>query len=769
MSLASKSFALASKTASKLARLVPDDDPDPLRVATGEVGRPVDRVDGPDKVTGALRYTGEASRDGVAHAVIVGSTIAKGRVLAIDGAAALASPGVLLVMTHENAPKRRRTATFATLAGPLSASGTSVPFLNTDRIEWNGQPVAVVVADTFENARHGAALVEVAYEEEPARVELAQARGDAFTPSNAGFDEAETRIGDADAALARAAVRIDATYTTPYVNHCAMEPHATVAEWQGDRLLVHDTTQYPIGLRDMLAKKFGLPKDKVVVTAPFIGGGFGGKAAAWPNVDLAVSAAKLLGRPVKLVLSRPDTFRMTGGRSMTEQRVALGADRTGRLQALMHEGLGMCTRDVFAEYVISPSRHGYAAPAIRLGIKVTRLDRIQNSFMRAPGDAPGSFALESAMDELADACGIDPVEFLILNQPERDPTKGTEFTSRHLIQCLREGAAAFGWERRTPEPRSMRDGRALVGYGVAAASYPTQQFTATVGLTLTAAGEVVIETATSEMGTGTATTQAQAAAERLGVPPARVRFVHGASSLPTATTPGGSATTITVGAAIRDAQEKLLKQLLRSVAKTGSPLAGATPDECDMRDGGVFLRNRPGVGETYEAILARAGRRELRVEGSSGMSVRGTKYSAHAYAAHFCEVHIDPDTGEVRVKRWTSVVDGGRIISPKLARSQIVGGVIMGLGMALMEETVTDARTGGVINHDLAEYHLPVHADVPAFDVRFLDQPDPRTPLGAKGIGELGTVGSAAAIANAVHHATGVRVRDLPIRLEKLL
>ena len=769
MSLASKAYAYATKASAGMARLVPDERSDPLRFAGGELGRAHDRVDGLDKVTGRATYTADHTPERMAHAVLVGSTIAKGRVTGIDLSEAADCSGVIFILTHENTPKRKQTATFATLRGPLSASGTSVPVLNTDRIEWRGQPVAVVVAETLEQAREAANWLRVSYvEEEDAKFCLASARDEAFTPSNTGFEESETHVGDADAALSRAGRRVDHLYTTPYVNHCAMEPHATLAEWQGDRLIVHDTTQYPTGLRDMLASKFGLSKDKIEVVAPFIGGGFGGKAAGWPHVDLAVSAARLVNRPVRLELSRPDTFTATGGRSMTEQRLALGASEDGRLTALIHEALGMCTRDVFAEYAIAPSRHLYAASAIRLGMKVARLDRIQNSFMRAPGDVTGSFALESAMDELAWTCGVDPIELRIRNEPACNPTKGTDFTSRHLVECMRTGAEAFGWHERAERPGMMRDGRWLVGYGMAAAIYPIQQFSSSVAMTLRADGGVLVETATSEMGVGTATSQRQATAERLGVSFDQVRFVHGNSRLPASTTPGGSATTVTLAKAIWKGADKLLDHLLTATRNTGSPLAKAKAGDCEMRDGGVFLKLLPSVGESYETLIARTGG-ELRVEVSGGYSMRGTKHSAQAHGAHFCEVRVDPDTFEARVLRWTSVIDGGRILNQKLAESQIMGGVIMGIGMALMEETKTDLRDGCLTNSNLAEYHVPTNADAPAIEVRFLDHPDPLTPLGAKGIGELGIVGAPAAVANAIYHATGARIRSLPITLDKIL
>ena len=769
MSVASKSFGLATKAVGVIAGLIPDGEPDPLRNAISEMGRARVRTDGPAKVTGGVLYSAETQAAAMSYAVVVGSSIAKGRIVSIDSAAAASTPGVALIMTHKNAPERKVAAAFGTARGMLSAAGVGVPVLGDDIVRWCGQPVAVVVADSFEAAREAAALIRVGYAPEQAIVSLDQARENAFTPLMTAMEESETVIGDADAAIDAAQVKVDQCYTTPYMNHNAMEPHATVAQWRAGRLYVYDTTQFPVGCRDVLAKKFGLARDQVVVESGFLGGAFGGKAAAWPHVELAAAAAKLIDRPVKLVLGRRDLFAMTGGRSMTRQRVAIGADGERRLTGLVHEALGMCTEEVFAEAAITPARHLYAAPAIRLHMQVAPLDRIQNSFMRAPGDAPGSFALESALDELAIAGGIDPLDLRLINEPKRNPTKGTMFSSRHLVECLTRGAEAFGWRERQAAPRSVRDGRTLIGYGMASAIHPTAQLIAKVGLTLRADGLVLIETSTSEIGTGTATAQAQATAERIGVAFDRVRFVEGNTRLPNATTPGGSSTSVTLGAAIRDAQKKLIRALLTLERGSGTVLDGAKAEDCDTVDGGVYLRNRPGAGERFEAILARAGRMSIAVEGSCAMSLKGQKYSMHAYGAHFCEVRVDMDTGEVRVVRWTGVMDGGRILNPTLARSQIIGGIIMGIGMALHEESVTDARSGGIINADLAGCHIPCHADAPRIDVSFLDRSDPMTPLGAKGIGELGIVGAAAAVANAVHHATGVRVRDLPITPDKVL
>ncbi|MBB5780300.1 xanthine dehydrogenase family protein molybdopterin-binding subunit [Nonomuraea jabiensis] len=759
MTLASRGFALASKAMTRLARLLPDGRPDPLAHQRAELGRPADRLDGPAKAAGAVRYTAEHRLPGLVHAVVVGSTVARGRVTTIHVPPA---PGVLLVMTHHNAPAMKRTGAYATLRGPLGAAAMSLPVLNTDEIFWYGQPIAVVVAESPEQARHAASRIHADYERWPAALSMTGQRP--FTPAHAVLEEPVTRIGDTR--TARAAVTVEAEYATPLEYHNAMEPHATVAHWEGDRLTVHDTSQYPYGVKEMLARKFSLPEENVRVLAPFIGGGFGGKTVAWPHVWLAVAAARLSGRPVKLVLSRADLFAMTGGRAPTRSRVSLGADASGRLTALEHHAVSSCSADEFAEAAVIASRHLYACPNLRSAQQVVRLDRIQNAFFRGPGVAPGSFALESAMDELACRLGLDPLDLRLRNEPDRDPATGHRFTSRHLREAYLLGAEAFGWSRRPPEPRATRDGRWLIGYGLAAAINPDAVLIAGVKLRLSADGTVTVRSSTNELGAGTSTAQSQATADRLGLPLDRVRFEQGDSDVARTRIPGASAATTTLASAIWSARDNLVRELLRLVRGTGSPLAGLSPGEVETRDGGL---SGPRGGETYERILARAGLDAVEVEGRSALPYQTIKRGTYSYGAHFCEVRVDEDTGETRVTRWAGAFDGGRIVNPKQAAGQMRGGIIMGIGMALTEEALLDERTGLIVNHSLADYHVPTHADVPDIDIRFVDRPDPQTPLGAKGIGELGIVGVAAAVANAVHHATGKRVRSLPITPDKLM
>jgi len=734
------------------------------------IGKPTSRVDGRLKVTGRAVYTAEHHLANIAYAHLVLSSVSKGRLLALDTTAAAAAPGVITVMTHLNAPLMAATQVFDTTTETSGAESTSVPILQTDRVYWHGQPMAVVVAETLEQAQYAAGLVRAEYAEEPARVTLRGKEDQGFPPENILGAAAEIHRGDVDAALAASAARVDHEYSTPLEHHNAIEPHATTAFWDGDQLTVYDSSQYIFGVRQTLAEKFGLPLSHVRVLAPFVGGGFGGKGLAWPNVALCVAAARMVGRPVKLSLTRAQMFACTGYRSPTEQRVALGADSQGRLTALRHTGYSQTsTGNTFAEMFTFPARHLYACPNVRLEQKIVRLDVAAPTFMRGPGEAPGTFALESALDELAYELGIDPIELRARNEPERDPDSGRPFSSRHLTEAYRIGADMFGWSRRDPKPRSMSDGRWLVGWGVASAMYPYYRFPASARVKLLADGSAQVETGAQDMGMGTATVHTLIVADHLGLPLAKVRARLGDTDLPFAAIAAGSATTVSAGSAIESACLALKSQLLALARSGDGPLREVPDAEMELRDSGVYLKADSQHGEAYAALLARHRREcvEARADTQAGDEMKN--FSMVSTGAQFCEVRVDPDLGEVRVSRFLGVFDGGRILSPKTARSQFLGGIVMGLGMALMEETVVDARNGRVVNPGLAEYLVPVHADVPAIEVHWLDKPDPQAPLGARGIGEIGITGVAAAVANAVYHATGRRIRDLPITPEKLL
>jgi xanthine dehydrogenase YagR molybdenum-binding subunit len=754
--------------------------------ATGPaVGRPIDRVDGAVKTTGASEYAADRPYPDLAHAALVHSTIARGRITGIDAAAAEAVTGVLAVITHLNAPPLKPPpARLNPLDLSTMASGTKVNYLGSDEVHWNGEPVAVVVAESLEAAVEAARLVRVRYAATPATTDFHAAEGSAEPVRGLPMMPGAGRKGDAEQALAAAPVSIDLRFTTPPQNHNAIEPHATTAVWDGNRLTVHDSTQAMDFTRRHLALRFGVPVEGVRVIAPNVGGGFGGKGFVWAGPILCAMAARVAKRPVRLALSREAVYRTVGGRSPTVQRVALGAERDGALTALVHTGISQVGQvGGMPEAVTSQSRHLYAARSILVQHSTVTLDALPTTAMRAPGEAVGTFALESGMDVLAYELGMDPVELRMRNEPERDPLEGKRFTHRNLRAAYARGVQRFGWDTRPPQPRSMRDGRRLLGWGVATAFHMPIQLTADVTVRLGMDGTVLVRCGFHEIGVGAATAQSQIAADALGVPVEAVTVEHGDSALPVGPMAGGSGQTATVAASVLRACEELRRSALALARRSpGSPLRGRRIDELAARDGGLFAAD--GSGETYGEILARAGRPSLegrvgartsvgRIAGQvrflAGMVNDQRRQVRAATGAHFCEVAVDEDTGEIRVTRWVAVFDVGRVINPKTATSQLRGGIVMGIGAALSEETLVDPRSGRIVNPSLADYHVPVQADIPAIDVSYLDEPDPTTPLGLLGVGEVGITGVAAAVANAVHHATGVRVRSLPLTPDRLL
>jgi xanthine dehydrogenase YagR molybdenum-binding subunit len=756
------------ETAMKAAiRLMPAKATDALLDAHRVVGQPMSRRDGTLKVMGRARFAAEVAVEGLTYAALAYSGIARGRIAAIDTAAAEAAPGVLLVMTYRNAP--RLPAPPLMMADPKGAAGSDLPVMQDDTIHWNGEPVAVVIAETQEQADHAMSLVEVTYEAAHAEVSFGEARAKARAPASVLGEPAKIAVGDAEAALAGAEFRVDREFRTPRHNHAAIEPHAVTVAWEGDELTVHDATQMLTLTRSTLAATFGIAEDKVRILSPFVGGGFGNKAV-WSHHILAVAAARVVGRPVRMALSREGVFRATGGRTLTEQRVALGAGKDGTLAALIHTGIaGMTAHNDCPEQFTFPARHLYAAKSFLISQKVVDLDMVANTFMRAPGESIGTFALESAIDELAEQLAIDPVELRRRLEPAKDPTSGLAFSSRHMVEAYRRGAEAFGWDRRDPTPRARREGEWLIGMGVATGTYPYYRMPGgSARIRLTSDGNAIVQMAAHEMGMGTSTAQAQHAAERLGLPVEKVTFEYGDTALPPGTMAGGSSQTASIIAAVTAAHEVLVKELLK-LAGNDSPLAGLKPKDLEARDGGLCHREDPTRCESYVSILRRAARDEIAAEAAAPQPTEAVKFSMHSYAAQFCEVRVNAVTGETRVARWLGSFDTGRIINPKTAASQFRGGIIMGLGLALTEETLFDERSGRIMNPSLAEYHVPVHLDVPRIDVIWTDIPDPHSPMGVHGIGEIGITGVGAAVANAVYNATGKRVRDLPITLDKLL
>ncbi|OWQ46932.1 dehydrogenase [Roseateles noduli] len=747
---------------------MPGGSPDPLIARReGLVGAPVSRVDGPLKVKGEARFAAEFPEAGLLYAALVYSTVAKGRVSTLDVADAEAAPGVALVMTHRNAPKMKPAPLF--LTKEKAAGGDDLPVMQDDRVHWNGQPIALVLAASQEEADHAASLIRASYEEEAATTSLADAKAKGTRTGVFQGEPLHTETGDAEAALLDAPHRVDAVYTTPRYNHNPIELHAATLAWRGDELHVHDASQGVAHAAWTLAQIFGLDEKQVHVTSPFVGGGFGSKTL-WRHQVLAAAASRLVGRPVRIMLSREGVHRIVGGRTCTEQRVAIGAQADGRFDALIHVGtVAMTPHNNMPEPFILPARCVYGAGSFKLDVQTAEVDMLANTFMRAPGESVGTFALESAVDELAVALRMDPIALRLRNEPAKDPTTGTPFSSRHLAEAYQAGAERFGWRHRQPRPGVDRDGEWLVGMGCATATYPYYRMPGGAArITLSSQGRVHVQIAAHEMGMGTATAQTQITAERLGLTMADVAFSYGDSSFPGLVLAGGSQQTASIGKAVMLACEALIDALLKLAARS-SPLHGLKADDVEARDGALVSRKDPRLQQRFVDLLAGAEREDLTVEASAPPPLEMQHWSMHSFGAMFCEVRVNAVTGEPRVSRFLGSFDCGRIINPKLAASQFRGGIVMGLGLALTEETQFDERNGRIMNPSLAEYHVPVHMDVPAIDVMWTDIADPHTPMGARGVGEIGITGVGAAVANAVFNACGRRVRNLPIRLDDLM
>jgi xanthine dehydrogenase YagR molybdenum-binding subunit len=740
--------------------------PDPLvRAQHGLIGAQVSRLDGPLKVRGEARFAAEYLIDGMVYAALRHSTIARGRITTLDTSAAEAAPGVVLVMTYRNAPRMQPPPLF--LTGPKAAGGANLPVMQDDSIHWNGEPVAIVLAETQEQADYAASLIEVAYESSPPRT-FEEARAHPRTPDSLVGQSVEVLVGDAEAALIDAPHSVDLTYRTPRHNHNAIEPHAVTLAWDGDDLIVHDASQGVKGHAWTFAQVFGVEEEQVHVTSPYVGGGFGGKTL-WSHHLIGAAASKLAARPVRITLSREGVYRLVGGRTNTEQRVAIGADDDGRFKSLIHTGISAMTPyNGLAEQFTFPARHMYATETLKTDQQVVDMDMLANSFMRAPGESVGTFALESAIDELAIELDIDPIELRIRNEPDKDPSTGLPYSARHIVEAWRAGAERFRWERRA-QPGTRREGEWSIGMSCAMGTYPYHRFPGGAArITLDKTGHATIAVPAADMGMGTSTTQTILTAERLGLPLERVAVAYGDSAFPGNLLAGGSSQTASIAGAVIAAQRALVEQLL-ALATDESPLAGLTADEVGGRDEGLCELADPSRWESYAELLGRAGRDELTVEANASDPAEMQAYSMHSCGAIFCQVRVSTTTGETRVDRVLGSYDCGRIINAKTAASQFRGGIIMGLGLALMEDTNFDERTGRIMNPSLAEYHVPVHLDVPSIELMWTDIPDPYAPAGARGIGEIGITGVGAAVANAVYNATGRRIRDLPITLDKLL
>jgi xanthine dehydrogenase YagR molybdenum-binding subunit len=699
---------------------------------TPSVGEPLDRIDGRLKVTGAAKYAVEFPLPNIAHAVLITSSIAKGRVQRIDTAAAEKAAGVLAVITPSNAPRL-----------PGTAPTMRVPSLLQDNVvHYNGQPIGVVVADTFEHAMGALDLIRIQYAEEPPVLDMDTAPKNPPESVHPLGGDRVSRRGDVERGFAEAAVRLDHTYTTPLENHNPMEFQNTIAAWDGDNVTVYDSTQGIFSVRSSIARAFNIPPANVRVVSHFTGGGFGSKGGPWSHQPLAVMAAKQVGRPVKLALTRRQMFGPVGGRPRTVQRVVLGAAKDGTLTAIRHTSTSnTSTLEDWVEPALAQTKILYASPNLETEYNLVRINVGSPTFQRAPGESSGTFALESAMDELAYELGMDPVELRLKNYAEGDPDSGHSWSSKSLRECYAQAGDKFGWSKRNPKPRSMREGNLLVGWGMATATYPARTQPAGTTARMLPDGRAWIRAGTQEIGCGTYTIMTQIAADALGLSPDRVRFELGETTMPETPPSVGSVTAASTGSAVHEAATALKKKM----------------DEL-------------AAGGTYDSVFARNGGQPVEVTITSRPGSEQQQYSMHSFGAVFTEVHVDPDLCTIRIPRIVTSHGVGRVLNAKTARSQIIGGVVWGVGMALLEETQIDPHSGRYVNADLAEYQVPVNADVGTIDVNFIDEHDQYVnPIGVKGAGEIGITGVAASIANAVYHATGKRVRDLPIRLDKLL
>ena len=757
----------------KLVPLAPDSWipgglPDPLITRKhGLIGTAVSRLDGPLKVKGAARFAAEVVLDDMVYAALAYATIPRGRIATLDTSAAETAPGVVLVMTYKNAPRMKQPAVFG--SSPTAAGPSDLPILQDDRIHWNGQPIAAVLAETQEQADYASSLIRVTYAPEPSTTSFAAAKAQGPKPGLFMGQKLRDDIGDAEAELAGAAHKIDHVYRTPRHTHNAIEPHAATIIWTGDTLTIHDTTQMVTAEALTVADVFDLKPEQMRVISPYVGGGFGSKGL-WDHQIIGAAAAKMGQRPVRIALSREGVYRVVGGRTLTEQRVAIGAAADGHFNAIIHSGtVAMTPHNNMPEPFIVGTRAAYFADSFKLSVETVTMNMLANTFMRAPGESVGTFGLESAVDEMAVELGIDPIELRLRNEPDKDPISGLPFSSRHIVEAWRAGAERFGWDQRSATPGTRREGEWLIGMGCATGTYPYYRMPgAAARITLTRAGHAIVEVAAHEMGMGTSTVTAMVAAERLGLPMDRIEVRYGDSIIPGAIMAGGSQQTAAIGAAVIAAHNALVADLLK-LAGNDSPLAGLSLDEIGSEDGALVKLDDSARRESYASILDRAQRDTVVAAEKASQPLELMHWSMHSHSAIFCEVRVNAVTAETRVSRILGSFDCGRILNHKTARSQFRGGIIMGLGMALMEETQFDERNGRIMNPSLAEYHVPVHLDVPEIDVIWTDIADPHTPMGAHGIGEIGITGVAAAVANAIYNATGKRVRDLPITLDKLL
>ena len=739
------------------------------------IGRDTVRVDGPSKVTGLAKYASDFHFPGMLYAVPVEAAIANGKLLTLDTSAAEKMPGVSAVLHRANIGKIFRSTP---APGFDRVCLERRPPFEDDTIRYWGQYIALAVADTFEAAKAAADGVRATYSKQKFNVESHLEAGsdpDVVFTAYGPMDRLQSHRGDAEAALEKADVKLDETYVTPAETHNPLELHSTVAVWDGSMLTLYDSTQGVVNMRSVLSQMFGLPKENVRVISKFLGSGFGGKLYPWTHVPLAAAAARQLGKPVKLVVSRKMMFQTVGHRARTQQRVRLGATRDGKLVSLQHDYIyHMSMIDHYHEDCGEATAYHYSVPNLRVSFGRARRNIGATADMRGPGAVPGLYATESAMNEMADRLKMDPVEFRILNEPKFDESNNLPFSSRHYVECLNIGAEKFGWSKRNPAVGSMKRDGLTLGWGMSGAAWIAGTFAAEANLELRDDGTVRVACATQDIGTGTYTILAQLASQKTGVPVDKIDVDLGDSALPDGPISGGSlATSSVVPAVFKAADQAITSLLIIAVTTPGSPFLGRRPNDLVLEGGRVFVKAEgPEKGIAFMEVLRTANARLVMGNGKAEATAfaPNQKFSKHSYGCHFAEVTWQPETARLRVSRVVTVMDAGRILNPLAGRNQIQGGVVMGIGMALFEETAYDPQNGAPINSNLADYIMTVNADAPPIDVHFLDYPDKEiNELGARGIGEIGLAGVAAAITSAVHHATGVYVRELPVRIENLI
>ena len=734
----------------------------------------MNRVDGHLKVTGAAKYSAEYELPGMSYAVLVGSTIAKGRIKSIDARAAERAPGVLAVITHLNSPKVPGFVPTGKDPSQPQTVGGRLKVFNDDLVRFNDQPIAVVVADTLERARFAARLVKTEYAQEKHETDMAAGLKQAFVPTQAKKNPksgvADYVRGTADA-YQTGAVKLEAEYVIPTEVHHPMELQSITAHWEApDRLTLYDKTQGTRATRRDFAKEWGLPEENVKVIATFVGGAFGNALHSWPHESAAISAARKVNRPVKLVLTREQMTTMVGYRPHTWQKIGMSATPDGKITAITHEATGQTSSyEEFTESTVQQTRMMYTAPNVNTRYRIAALDVSTPIWMRGPGEATGAFALESAMDEMAHLLNLDPMEFRLRNYTDKDPENGRPWSSKFLKECYKMGSESIGWNKRQLKPGSLRDGDWLVGYGMGVGTFGAHRGSSQANARLLPNGTVLLQSAVTDIGPGTGTAMTQIAADTLGLAPEKIRFEWGNSSYAQAPTQGGSAIVNTVGPAVQDACLALKEKLRTLAGSTNAAFAAARKEDIIFADNHLTLNGIPTARVGYADLLKQADGGLVTVE-SKPQGDDHQNYSMYSFSVHFAEVRVNPLTGEVRVSKLVSCADAGTIVNQKTAGNQMKGGAVGGIGMALMEAAVIDDRFGRYVTKDLGDYHVPVHADAPAVEVFFVNQPDPHVnALGTKGIGEIAIIGVAPAIANAVFNATGKRIRELPITPDKLI